>query len=153
MPLVDRGVMSLWLFALTNTEIAIYLALAAKRASFAFIRGKVGVFAPQTTRQRQFGLKENAWRSARDLHAFGVADRQLDAGRDPLNGKVTDFGARWKTHEVMPTTFTVCDVTREKPAIATIDQILLRPIGPLVCGGIIEVIRPVEGGRRWRGLR
>ncbi|MEU4557448.1 hypothetical protein AB0F72_03615 [Actinoplanes sp. NPDC023936] len=115
---------SLWVFALTNTEIAAFLALSAKRADFPLTHTDAGVYAPQSTRQRQFALKENTWRSARSLYQFRLLDRKLDPNRDPRSGIIADFGARWKKHEVMPTTFTIADGALEKHAVPTIDQIL-----------------------------
>lgn len=119
---------NLWLFALTNTEIATFLALSAKRTDFAFVHNTgTGIYAPQSTRQQQFGFKENTWRSARELHTFGLVDRQLDPQRDKHNGKITDFASRWKAHEVMPTYFTIIDSALEQPAVPTIDRVLNNP--------------------------
>jgi hypothetical protein len=96
-----------------------------RRELGAALSGLAGVFAVQTSRQRQFGLADNTWRSARDLHAFGLVDRSLDSHCDPANGKISDFGALWKKHEVMPTTFTIVDAALERPAVTAIDQILV----------------------------
>ncbi|GIF75650.1 hypothetical protein [Asanoa siamensis] len=118
---------SLWAFALTNTEIAAFLALSFKRAQFPLTHLNTGIYAASTTRGSQFGLKENTWRSARQLHAFGLVDRQHDTNRDPTNGMISDFGGRWKRHEVMPTTFTIVDQALQNHAVPTIHRILREP--------------------------
>jgi hypothetical protein len=117
---------SLWVFALTNTEIATFLALSARRAEFPNAHNASGIFVLQRHR-RQFGLKDNTWRSARDLHTCGLVDRVTDPHRDIENGKIGDFGARWKKHEVMPTHFTIVDSALEQPAVPTIDRVLNHP--------------------------
>lgn len=118
---------SLWVFALTNTEIAVFLALSARRAAFPIAHNTgSGVFVVQEHR-RQFGFKDNTWRGARALHRFGVVDRRLDTERDPLTGTITDYGSRWKKNEVMPTRFTILDDVLEQPAVPTIDRVLNNP--------------------------
>jgi hypothetical protein len=117
---------SLWVFALTNTEIATFLALSARRAYFPNAHSASGIFVVKKHR-RQFGLKDNAWRSARDLHVYGLVDRANDPHRDTQNGKITDFGAYWKKHEVMPTHFTMLDSALAQPAVPTIDRVLNHP--------------------------
>jgi hypothetical protein len=116
---------SLWVFALTNTEIATFLALSARRTSFPGTHNASGVFVVQKHR-RQFALKDNTWRSARDLHAFELVDREHDPNRE-FTGKITDFANRWKKHEVMPTHFTMIDSALEQPAVPTIDRVLNDP--------------------------
>jgi hypothetical protein len=117
---------SLWVFALTNTEIATFLALSARRASYPNAHNASGIFVVQKHR-RQFGLKDNTWRSARDLHTYGLVNRVSDPHRDTVNGKISDFGARWKKHEVMPTHFTIVDSALAQPAVPTIDRVLNHP--------------------------
>lgn len=53
---------SSWVFALTNTEIATFLALSSRRAYYPGPHGTSGVFVLQKHRG-QFGLKDNTWRS------------------------------------------------------------------------------------------
>ncbi|MEV4826479.1 hypothetical protein [Micromonospora sp. NPDC049274] len=117
---------SLWVFALTNTEIAVFLALSARRRAFPSAHATSGVYVLQKHRG-QFGLKDNTWRSARELHTYGLVDRVLDAERDTQNGRISDFGARWTKREVMPTHFTIVDTALEQPAVTTIDRVLNNP--------------------------
>ncbi|RAO03067.1 hypothetical protein [Micromonospora noduli] len=117
---------SLWVFALTNTEIAVFLALSARRRDFPTAHATSGVFVLRKHR-RQFALKDNTWRSARELHTYGLVDRVNDPERDTRNGKISDFGARWKKGEVMPTRFTIVDTALEQPAVPTIDRVLTNP--------------------------
>ncbi|MGA3539008.1 hypothetical protein ACK8GE_06890 [Micromonosporaceae bacterium DT194] len=117
---------SLWVFALTNTEIAMFLALSARRWAFPTAHTSGGVFVVQEHR-RQFGLKDNTWRSARALHSYGLVDRVLDTERDSMSGKITGYGTRWKKHEVMPTRYTILDRVLEQPAVPTIDRVLNNP--------------------------
>jgi hypothetical protein len=117
---------SLWVFALTNTEIATFLALSARRAYFPHAHNDSGIFVVQKHR-RQFGLKDNTWRSARDLHHYGLVDRSNDPHRDTLNGKITNYGEHWKKREVMPTHFTMIDDALAHPAVLTIDRVLNHP--------------------------
>ncbi|MFD6568533.1 hypothetical protein [Micromonospora profundi] len=117
---------SLWVFALTNTEIAVFLALSARRAAFPTAHNTSGVFVVQKHRS-QFGLKDNTWRSARELHHYGLVDSVPDSCRDIYTGKIENFGNRWKKHEVMPTRFTVIDSALEQPAVPTIDRVLNNP--------------------------
>ncbi|MDG9674853.1 hypothetical protein [Micromonospora sp. DH14] len=117
---------SLWVFALTNTEIAIFLALSARRASFPLAHTGDGVYVVKEHR-RQFGLKDNTWRSARELHTYGLVNRVHDNERDTQTGTISDFGARWRRGEVMPTRFTIVDAALEQPAVPTIDRVLNNP--------------------------
>lgn len=117
---------NLWMFALTNTEIAVFLALSARRAAFPLAHATDGVYVVQEHR-RQFGLKDNTWRSARALHHYGLVDRVLDTERDPQSGKISDYATRWKKHEVMPTRFTIIDSALKQPAVPTIDRVLNNP--------------------------
>ncbi|MBL7261347.1 hypothetical protein [Paractinoplanes lichenicola] len=117
---------SSWVFALTNTEIATFLALSSRRAYYPGPHSASGVFVLQKHRG-QFGLKDNTWRSARNLHFYGLVNRAGDPHRDTLNGRITDFGARWKKHQVMPTHFTIVDATLEQPAVPTINRVLNHP--------------------------
>ncbi|RLK09583.1 hypothetical protein DER29_6113 [Micromonospora sp. M71_S20] len=117
---------SLWVFALTNIEIATFLALSARRASFPNAHNASSVFVVQKHRGH-FGLKDNTWRRARDLHTYGLVDRVNDPHRDSGNGRISDFGARWKKREVMPTRFTIVDSVMEQPAVPTIDRVLNNP--------------------------
>nr|WP_128138109.1 hypothetical protein [Micromonospora provocatoris] len=117
---------SLWVFALTNTEIAMFLALSARRRAFPLAHTSGGVFVVQEHR-RQFGLKDNTWRSQRALHYYGLVNRVHDKERDPQTGTITDYGTRWKKNEVMPTRFTIIDSALEQPAVPTIDRVLNNP--------------------------
>ncbi|WP_430786929.1 hypothetical protein [Actinoplanes sp. G11-F43] len=117
---------SAWVFALTNTEIATFLALSARRAEYPLAHNDAGIFVVQKHR-RQFGLKDNTWRSARALYMFGLINRAGDPHRDALNGKIRDFGDRWKKHEVMPTHFSIIDHALQQPAVPAIDRVLNHP--------------------------
>ena len=117
---------SLWVFALTNTEIAMFLALSARRAAFPAAHNTSGVFVAQRHRG-QFGLKDNTWRSRRELHTYGLVDTAPDSKRDTYTGKIEDFGSRWMKHEVMPTRFTIIDKALAQPAVPTIDRVLNNP--------------------------
>lgn len=119
---------NLWIFALTDTELATLLVLSYKRAQFsaAHHTGN-GVFVVKSDRKTQFNLTDTTWRSARMLHTFRLVEQTPTSGRDARNGKVTDFGSLWKKHVVMPNHFTINDDTMKQPAVNTIHQILTAP--------------------------
>jgi hypothetical protein len=79
---------NLWIFALTDSEIATFLMLSFLRSRFLGRHGSTGVFAVQHTRQDEFGITPATYRSHTMLHRFRLIDRMLDEDRDYTTGRV-----------------------------------------------------------------
>ncbi|WP_430786975.1 hypothetical protein [Actinoplanes sp. G11-F43] len=118
---------NLWLFALTDSEIATYLVLSLLRWRHAREHKLMGVYLTAERRQTEFRLSRHAWRSTELLHRFGVVDRRPDPNRNFLTGKVANFAAMWADKEVRPLYYTFNDEALKRPAVETVYQILTRP--------------------------
>jgi hypothetical protein len=117
--------LNLWVFALTDAELATYLALRWLR--WAFGHQDQGVFIVAADREAYFGLKEASWRSHRMLHSFGLVDRARDQRRVFKTGKILHFPQAWKKREVLPYHFSVRDEALDQPALDVIHRVLANP--------------------------
>ncbi|HKT02254.1 MAG TPA: hypothetical protein VJT31_22225 [Rugosimonospora sp.] len=118
---------SLWVFALTDTELATYLTLCWLRTRFPGEHAKHGVYIRASDRRDTFDLTRTAWRSTARLHRFRLIDRARDPKRNYRTGNVGNISKRWANREVMPARFTVNDEALEQPALDVIHQVLTAP--------------------------
>jgi hypothetical protein len=109
---------NLWVYALTDSEIATYLALSYLRAIYPREYEERGIYMTPSVRSRTFGLTQDAYESHRALAAFGLIQRQEHAGRHP-NGKVKNFQ---KQGIVEPYRFKLLDSGFRKPALEVISD-------------------------------
>lgn len=132
----DRGVLisrhfftNLWVFALTDTEIATFVALSYQRSQYPTRHLASGVFLTEDERENHLRLKRSTWRSTERLHRIGIIDRQPQAGRAFATGKVGDFSVRWQSHAVLPQVFCINDNVIEQPALPVLTRVFTRPDG------------------------
>jgi hypothetical protein len=119
---------SLWIFALTDTELATFLALSFLRHMFPSKHDTEGVHLVSADRESFFRLTRTAWRSTNLLHQFQLIDRLPDPRRNFRTGNVIgNFKKMWENSDVMPLHFKINDQALERPALQTIHQILGAP--------------------------
>lgn len=119
---------NLWVFALTDTELATFLVLSWLRSKFPAKHATDGVFLTNDDRKKIFWITPTTWRSTVPLHRFRLIDKMPDERRDYRTGNVNgDFKKMWKNRDVPPTRFMVNDQALERPALQTIRQVLTAP--------------------------
>jgi hypothetical protein len=118
---------NLWIFALTDTEIATYLTLTFLRWRFPERHATQGVYLVANHRRDFFRLRRATWRATDFLHRFRLIDRAPSPGRNFRAGNVGDFERRWANRQVMPSLFTLNTETLRRPGLETIHQILTAP--------------------------
>ncbi|MET8907590.1 hypothetical protein [Micromonospora sp. NPDC004551] len=118
---------NLWVFALSDVELAAYLALAYLRTRFPGRHAHEGVFLLAEDRENQFRLTRTAWRATELLHRFRLVDRAPDPRRNFRTGNVGARDTRWANRQVMPALFTVNDAALQRPALDAIHQVLTAP--------------------------
>jgi hypothetical protein len=118
---------NLWVFALTDTEIATFLALSSLRADFPHMHKTHGIFLTAEHRATQFHLTRTAWRSTDFLHRFRLIERMPSSGRNFHTGNVGDFANRWANRQVSPVLYKINDRELTNPAFPTIRQVLSVP--------------------------
>lgn len=114
-------------FALTDPELATFLLMSLLRAQFPGKHATQGVFLTAEDRRNVFGLTRTAWRGTDLLHRFRIIDRLPAHVRNYRTGKVGDFERKWAKGEVKPVLFTLNDEALQRPALATIHQVLTTP--------------------------
>jgi hypothetical protein len=118
---------SLWVFALTDIELAVYLTLCLLRTRFPREHADNGVHLRASDRKAIFHLTRTSWRATSPLHRFQLIDRVRDPKRNFRTGNVGNIEMRWANREVMPARFNVNDQALERPALETIHQVLVVP--------------------------
>jgi hypothetical protein len=118
---------NLWVFALTDTEIAAYLTLTFLRWRFPERHAEQGVYLLERHRRDNFRLTRATWRATAFLHRFRLIDRGPSPGRNFRTGNIGDFKRRWANRQVMPSLFSVNTQTLGEPALETMHQILTIP--------------------------
>ena len=118
---------NLWIFALTDTELACYLALrwaapTTHSDSFAVV---------SRTRKAHLQLTRTTWDSVERLQAFGLIQRTDSAGRNPVTGTVENFSTKWQAGKVEPTLYDLIDEGVQFPALPTMRNALLNPVAPV----------------------
>ncbi|WP_328384371.1 hypothetical protein OHQ88_33435 (plasmid) [Micromonospora zamorensis] len=118
---------NLWLFALTDTELATFLVLSRLRGHYPYRHATEGIYLPDKDRETVYRLTRATWRSTDTLHRYGLIDRVKDPRRSFTTGKVGNFGTRWAKGEVMPVHYKINDDGLRQPALATIRRVLTAP--------------------------
>lgn len=118
---------NLWVFALTDTELATYLTLAFLRSKFPMRHATEGVHLTDADRRASFKLTRAAWRSTDLLHRFRLIDRQHDGVRSFRTGKIGNIAERWRNNEVKPVKFKLDNAGLDRLALDTIHQVLTAP--------------------------
>ena len=118
---------NLWVFALTDTELATFLAISFLRYRFPDRHRTDGVFLRASDRKEVFRLTRTTWRSTNLLHRFRLIDRVPDSNRNFQTGNVGDIAKQWANHEVAPVRFRLSDEALQRPALKTIHQVLTAP--------------------------
>jgi hypothetical protein len=118
---------NLWIFALTDTEIAAYLTLTFLRWRFPERHAEQGVYLLDSHRRDNFRLKRATWRATDFLHRFRLIDRAPSPGRNFRTGNIGDFKRRWANRQVTPSLFSLNTETLGQPALETIHRILTTP--------------------------
>ncbi|MEU7906345.1 hypothetical protein [Actinoplanes sp. NPDC049118] len=123
-------VTNLWIFALTDTEIACYLALRwahqqtpeAARDSFVLLGQH---------REAKLRLTRTTWDSVERLQAYGLIQRTDDPARDPVTGTVQSYRDKWQAGEVASPTYAFAPEGIRRPALAAMRHALLNPVAPV----------------------
>ncbi len=119
---------NLWVFALTDTELATYLVLSWLRWRLSISHAGEGVYLTADYRERLFGLTRATWRTTSLLHQFRLIDKMPDDGRDFRTGNIIgDFKKKWANREVTPVRFKINDEVLKKLALPMIYQVLAEP--------------------------
>lgn len=119
---------NLWVFALTDTELATFLALSWLRFTAPNRHNTEGVFLTAAAREKFFLLTRTTWRTTNLLHRLGLIDRMPDENRDFETGNIIgDFNEKWKRRQVPPVRFKVNQEVLEQPALEVIHRVLLYP--------------------------
>ncbi|MFB4288341.1 hypothetical protein ACBI99_11925 [Nonomuraea sp. ATR24] len=126
-PLPRKFFTNLWVFALTDTELATFLLLSFLRSSFPQRHAEDGIFLTAEMRKEIFRITRTTWRSADMLHRFRLIDRMPDSRRNFRTGKVGGYETRWANREVAPAHFKINDEGLEQSALEVIHQVLTAP--------------------------
>lgn len=118
---------NLWVFALTDTQLATYLLLAFLRHQFPSRHTEQGVFLTAEDREKIFRITRAAWRSTDLLHRYRLIDRMPTTQRNFRTGKVGDAKRKWANREIAPARFKINDGALEHPALDVIRQVLAEP--------------------------
>ncbi|MFF5293059.1 hypothetical protein [Paractinoplanes globisporus] len=120
---------NLWIFTLTDTELACYLALrwAQQQAPMADRASFVIVSQERETRLR---LKRPTWDSVERLQAYGLIRRTDDTHRNPVTGTIESFRDRWQAGEVATPHYAFTLDGVQRPALAVVRLALENPVAP-----------------------
>jgi hypothetical protein len=126
---IDRHFFTeLWLFGLSDAEIATFLMLSFVRNRFRAAHADKGVFLTAAVREQLFRITRPAWRSTDYLHRFGVIDKVATPGRNFRTGNlVGDPDQRLQARNLAPIRIQIKDSAFRRPALRTIHQVLSAP--------------------------
>jgi hypothetical protein len=121
---------NLWIFALTDTELACYLALRwgraqappADRDSFSIVSSE---------RETHLRLTRTTWDSIERLQAFGLIQRTDYGGRDPYTGTIESYRDKWQAGEVTSARYAFTDDGVQRRALPAVRDALLNPVAPV----------------------
>lgn len=118
---------NLWVFALTDTEIACYLAL---RWAFqqAPVADRKSFFIVSQERETRLRLTRTTWDSVERLQAYGLIQRNDSSGRDPVTGRIESFRDKWQAGEVASPRYAFYRNGVRRPALQTMRRALLNPV-------------------------
>lgn len=118
---------NLWVFALTDAELATYLLLCFLRNRFSSKHASGGVFLAEHLRVQHFRITRATWRSTDLLHRFQLIDRMPDPDRDFRTGKIGDIRKKWALRQVSAAKFKINDDALARPALDVVHQVLSAP--------------------------
>ncbi|MEU0081982.1 hypothetical protein ABZY58_29120 [Micromonospora tulbaghiae] len=121
---------NLWVFALTDTEIACYLALrwAFEQAPMA---DRTNFFIVSQERETRLRLTRTTWDSIERLQAYGLIRRNDFSGRDPVTGHIESFRDKWQAGEVASPRYAFYRDGVKRPALRAMRNALLNPVVPV----------------------
>jgi len=94
-PIPRQFFTNLWVFALTDTELATYLTLAFLRHRFPPRHLTEGATCPTPTVAPRSSSAGAAWRGTDLLHRFRLIDRQHNGVRSFRTSKIGNIAERW----------------------------------------------------------
>jgi hypothetical protein len=123
-------VTNLWIFTLSDTEIACYLALrwAQQQAPPA---DRADFWVVSAERETKLRLTRTTWDSIEHLQAYGLIRRTDSPSRDPITGTIESFRDRWQAGEVAPARYAFTLDGVQRPALDVVRQALLNPVSPV----------------------
>lgn len=138
-------VTNLWIFTLSDTEIASYLALRwaqqqvppADRASFWVVSAE---------RETRLRLTRTTSDSIEHLQAYGLIERTDFPGRDPVTGTIESFRDRWQAGEVVPARYAFTPDGVQRPALDVVRRCLLNPVAPVRHDPLDDLFGPAGTG-------
>lgn len=121
---------NLWVFALTDTEIACYLALRWAHQQAPKV-DRANFFIVSQERETILRLTRTTWDSIERLQAYGLIERTDFSGRDPVTGQIESFRDKWQAGEVTSPKYAFLRDGVKRPAIEAMRQALLNPVSPV----------------------
>ncbi|MBM0226849.1 hypothetical protein [Micromonospora sp. ATA51] len=118
---------SLWVWVLSDAEIATYLMLLTMRAHRRRRHEQGGVFVTSGSREEIFGLHRATWRSADMLYRLRLVDRLPSIGRNFRTGKIGDPGQHGKDARKPVVRYKINDAALQSNALSTAWQVLTDP--------------------------
>lgn len=118
---------NLWLFALTDTELACFLALRWRQAKVP-PADRDDFFIVSRAREANLRLTRTTWNSVERLQAFGLIRRTDYSGRDPASGRIESFRDKWQAGEVTPARYAFVPGAVHRPALPTVRNALVGPV-------------------------
>ncbi|MFK3982394.1 hypothetical protein ACI2K4_18690 [Micromonospora sp. NPDC050397] len=121
---------NLWIFALTDTELACYLALRWAQAQVQ-PSDHNSFFIVSRERETNLRLTRTTWNSIERLQAFGLIQRTDHPGRDPYSGTIESFRDKWQAGEVIPARYAFVNDGVQQRALPTVRDALTNPVAPV----------------------
>ena len=121
---------NLWVFALTDTEIACYLALLWAQHQAPEV-DQANFFILSQERESNLRLTRTTWNSIERLQAYGLIRRNDFSGRDPFTGTIESFRDKWQAGEVTTPKYAFTLDGVQRPALPVMRDTLLNPVAPI----------------------
>lgn len=118
---------NLWVWVLSDAEIATYLMLRTMRAKRPGKHAHAGVFVTTGYRESMFHLQRATWRSTDMLYRLRLIDKMPSAGRSFRSGKVGDPKKLASGARKPVVRYKLNDETLQSNALTTAWQVLTAP--------------------------
>ncbi|MEU4439006.1 hypothetical protein [Micromonospora chalcea] len=118
---------NLWVWVLSDAEIAVYLMLLAMRSVRRRRHAQRGVFVTSGVREDMFGLHRPTWRSADMLYRLRLVDRLPSTGRNFRTGKIGDARQHGEDARKPVVWYKINDEALHANALSTAWQVLTEP--------------------------
>lgn len=118
---------NLWVWVLSDVEIATYLMLRFVRAHRSRKHEEAGVFVTSGWRETLFRLHRSTWRSADMLYRLRLVDKMPATGRTFRTGKVGDPKKLAKDAKKPVVRYKINDEALQADALTTAWQVLTEP--------------------------